>query len=1256
MTKNYLLLFGVCMGLISANYTQAQTTVIAKEADWKYLDDGSNQGTSWKDTTFNDGTWSTGQAPLGYGSITGGTLNTNSINNNATTYFRDSFNIANTNYQDISISMMIDDGLVIYLNGNEVYDYEMPGTWDYTTYATSAAGGSDEGDYHTVTIPTTYLVAGKNYVAVEVHNASATSSDLAFDLEMVLNPPSNYVVNSGDNWDYWDAGSLPTGTWNDDTSYSVASWSNGPSLLGYGTIDGRTKATTISTVYPTAYFRTTFNIPDTSVVTYLDIDYVRDDGIIIYVNGEEVVRDGLAAGTIGFSDYANQTIGGADEGAWNRAVVAPSTLHQGQNVIAAEVHQVNGTSSDIGFDLRFETLDQVTPSITRGPYIQNTTDSTVIVRWRTDVPSTSSVKYGTTHGTYSSSVDSSGATSEHSITISGLTPDTKYFYHLSTGSDTVGRHDSTYFFKTAPTPGDVSGTVGFWILGDQGQVGAGQTGVHSTFINSGFRDSMDLILMLGDNAYNNGTDNEFQNQLFETQLDSVLRNTPMYSCVGNHEVRYVSAHSISTPETTPYYQIYDFPTNGEGGGLASGTESYFSFDYGNVHFISINAEEEDLDSATSSMWSWCESDLQQNTMDWTVVIVHQGPYTKGSHNSDTETEHVKFRENFLPLLERYGADLTMSGHSHSYERSKLVKGHFGTSGTYSSATHDIDGGYGRMPGSGTLTNDCAYEKVTTGADAGDGAIYCTAGSSSKRGSYAINHPVMKVNWNTYGSVYVEVNDNKLSYWYLEDDGDTTDYFQILKDTDYDSIHVLTDSTVTLTASWPEGPYVWSTGATTRSITMTLGDDTTVYVQNLSGSSPCMIDSFHVDFPSIVRYPFSEMDTTGMSSKDSDGNDVITADTRTSADANGWYYYYNSADPNALMFAVRNSLTSGNTLPIDNVIDYVEIRKASVYDRIAQGTDSFNAVMPYDWNVVTLAQPNGDMDIKFYFEPDDLADFITVMDSLDALNSDFQTTRTWFKANQGGGISFLENDIIVDSVRNSDDLTTLLVAAPNYATGVGSTDGTPWVDQGNGKNYVQFNGLSSFSGGTLGQTLFDPTPVPVSWLAFNGSWVGNNAELIWQTAQEKDNAYFEVERSINNVDFVALDKVEANGNTTSISTYFYTDEEASRIDAQKIYYRIKQVDFNGEVSYSDIISLAREKVDAVKVYPNPTADVVNVSLSDILIEDATIAVYSLEGKKVGELQDVKSGVNTIDVSSLETGQYVVVVNTKHTLYTYKLIKE
>ena len=81
------------------------------------------------------------------------------------------------------------------------------------------------------------------------------------------------------------------------------------------------------------------------------------------------------------------------------------------------------------------------------------------------------------------------------------------------------------------------------------------------------------------------------------------------------------------------------------------------------------------------MLTWRENDLAETTQKWIIAYWHHPPYTKGSHNSDSESRLVDMRENALPILESSGVDLVLSGHSHSYERSYQLHGHYGTSGT-----------------------------------------------------------------------------------------------------------------------------------------------------------------------------------------------------------------------------------------------------------------------------------------------------------------------------------------------------------------------------------------------------------------------------------------------------------------------------------------------------------------------------------------------------------------------------------------------
>ncbi len=145
-------------------------------------------------------------------------------------------------------------------------------------------------------------------------------------------------------------------------------------------------------------------------------------------------------------------------------------------------------------------------------------------------------------------------------------------------------------------------------------------------------DHTDMILMLGDNAYGAGSDDNYKNAVF-TPYASKLANTVLWSCPGNHDYE---EQEDNCEGAAAYYDIFSFPQNGEAGGLASNTERYYSFDYGNIHIISMDSHDEPR-FAGSPMLTWLESDLAATTREWIVVIFHHPPYSKGSHNSDDPT-------------------------------------------------------------------------------------------------------------------------------------------------------------------------------------------------------------------------------------------------------------------------------------------------------------------------------------------------------------------------------------------------------------------------------------------------------------------------------------------------------------------------------------------------------------------------------------------------------------------------------------------
>ncbi|MEX2142291.1 MAG: lamin tail domain-containing protein [Pirellulales bacterium] len=164
-------------------------TLIPRGSTWKYLDNGSNQGTAWRATTFSDASWASGPAPLGFGDgdeariINGGP----SGNRFMTTYFRRTFQVTNpAEITTLKVRVVRDDGAVVYINGQEVGRSNMPsGTISSSTPAAGVVGGADESTFYELNIDPALLAAGTNVIAVELHQSGPTSTDLSFDLELV---------------------------------------------------------------------------------------------------------------------------------------------------------------------------------------------------------------------------------------------------------------------------------------------------------------------------------------------------------------------------------------------------------------------------------------------------------------------------------------------------------------------------------------------------------------------------------------------------------------------------------------------------------------------------------------------------------------------------------------------------------------------------------------------------------------------------------------------------------------------------------------------------------------------------------------------------------------------------------------------------------------------------------------------------------------------------------------------------------------
>jgi len=404
-------------------------------------------------------------------------------------------------------------------------------------------------------------------------------------------------------------------------------------------------------------------------------------------------------------------------------------------------------------------------TLTRGPYLQLGTPTSIVVRWRTIAPAVGSVQFGLAPGVVSGSAQETSARTEHEIALAGLTPDTVYYYSIGAATTTIAG-DATFHFRTSPVAG-TERPVRVWVIGDSGTADANAQAVRDAFTTfAGARDP-DLWLMLGDNAYNSGLDDEYQAAVFN-MYPEMLRKTVLWPAYGNHD----GIGSDSATNTGPYYDIFTLPKQGEAGGVASGTEAYYSFNYANIHFVELESFETDR-SPTGPMLTWLQRDLGANTQPWVVVYFHHPPYSKGSHNSDTEIELIEMRQNALPILENFGVDLVLSGHSHSYERSFLIDGHYGDSTTFSAAMKK-DGGNGRPDGTG------AYRKALYAMAPHGGTVYMVAGVAGHIGGGTLNHPAMYSSQAVLGSVVLDVQGNRLDAAFLDSTGVRGDYFSIVK--------------------------------------------------------------------------------------------------------------------------------------------------------------------------------------------------------------------------------------------------------------------------------------------------------------------------------------------------------------------------------------------------------------------------------------------------------------------------------------------
>jgi len=300
------------------------------------------------------------------------------------------------------------------------------------------------------------------------------------------------------------------------------------------------------------------------------------------------------------------------------------------------------------------------------PYVGETTPTSVVVAWATDTSGSSEVRYST-DTSYSQTATASTFTSDgkywHSATVTGLTADTTYHYRVYTnGVDLTPWADVT--FHTAPP--DTATQVTFAALGDGRPNSKSDPPTQAAWdvANQMTQRNFDFAVHSGDIVQAGGVCsgsysswNQYLNAYFNLYRDSI-KDTPFFTAIGNHEL----SGGSSSCGYHAYTDVYHLPENA---GYFD-KERYYSFDWGNVHVISLNTEQ--YYSAGGTQYNWLENDLQNTDRRWIVVVFHRPPYSSGNHGSNTNLQNQ-----LVPLFEQYGVDVVLNGHDHDYERTCPIK-------------------------------------------------------------------------------------------------------------------------------------------------------------------------------------------------------------------------------------------------------------------------------------------------------------------------------------------------------------------------------------------------------------------------------------------------------------------------------------------------------------------------------------------------------------------------------------------------------
>jgi hypothetical protein len=363
----------------------------------------------------------------------------------------------------------------------------------------------------------------------------------------------------------------------------------------------------------------------------LELALKYEDGVAVWLNGIEIVRQGLPRGP-------TTTLAPRPHGPeWETffVPVAPGLL-RAENVLAIEVHP-SGRSD--GAKVQAQLVGRKDRGIVRGPIISALDATTATIAVETDAGVEAMIEWGFSRDTKAEHTKSSPAGKRHRFDLEGLPANGDVFYRISAGVTRT----QVYSFHTLPPPGAVIR------IGVYGDVRGGHA-VHRKIVEQMLREGLDLVAVTGDMVLRGPDEADWQRFFAVTR--ELLASIPYYPAVGNHDLGWGGAHHDAQG-------VFGLPPGPPGRPAGA---FYYSRDVADIHLVFLDSNAYDRPEQET----WLASDLaaaRARKVRAILVITHDGPYARGYHGGSAIA-----RDRYVPILLAHRVDLVFSGHDHIYQR------------------------------------------------------------------------------------------------------------------------------------------------------------------------------------------------------------------------------------------------------------------------------------------------------------------------------------------------------------------------------------------------------------------------------------------------------------------------------------------------------------------------------------------------------------------------------------------------------------